>query len=94
MKTLVMTLALLVGTSAAAGQAEYWFVGTWTGDNGFSGAPSPFCAFDLDPNTANGGEIMFVKFENGTQPPNFCYDEYIPAGSRGWAHANVYRRSL
>ena len=94
MKKSIVVLALFIGAPALAVQTKYRFDGIWTGANGFSSAPSPSCSFDRDPNRVDGGQIISVRIPDGVQPPDLCYDEFIPAVSAGWVHAYVYRRIL
>lgn len=83
--------------------ATYKFDGIWTGENRQSGALSPSCPCP-DP-TNNGLNIPncdeagfsataadFNLNPESTDLPEVCYDEYIPQGSGGWAHALMFRR--
>lgn len=85
MKT-ILTIALAASTSLCAANSTYRDAGTWTGNNAFSSAPTPYCPCDRNPNVPDCPETFDTEDFIGEA----CYDEYIPESSGGWAHAKVY----
>lgn len=85
-RTIVLSLLTLVSSVALAGGTKvYTPKEVWTGNNGFSTSPQPHCACDLDRDVQDC-EMTETTDAVGT----ICYDEYIPAGSNGYVHAQVY----
>lgn len=86
----IILLSLLSFGAFAASDITYERAQVWTGNNGFSSAPTPYCPCDRDMNRKDCQESFRSDLDLG----DVCYDEYIPEGSAGWAHAVVYRRAL
>jgi hypothetical protein len=76
---------LLVTTTINCFCATYQISHIWTGDNQYSGAPSPACSCDKDIDAADCTD-SFDSIDLGS----ICYDEYIPEDSEGWGHAYVF----
>lgn len=99
----VFLMCFITLSMSMAEAANYKFDGIWTGENPQSGAPVPSCPC-ADP-SYKGFNIIECKSPNfdwtaadfnlnpdSTEFPKVCYDEYIPQGSGGWAHALMFRR--
>lgn len=92
MKLIICVFAFLLANSnlfaAVDHQAEYESTQEkWTGNNNFSSAPTPYCGCDEDADEKDCDESFA-----GEDVGKVCYDEYIPSGSKGWAHAIVFER--
>ena len=80
-------VASLFVASLAQANSTYELDSLWTGDNRFSSAPAPVCPCDIDVNQADCPE----QFSAENFSEEICYDEFLPAGSHGWAHGKKYR---
>jgi hypothetical protein len=85
MKNFLFFTLLTSSYAFAADTGFYVNEGIWTGNNSYSSAPSPACSCDKNTDKADCSASF-----SGDDQGNVCYDEFIPDGSEGWVHANIF----
>ncbi|MBN8537776.1 MAG: hypothetical protein J0M15_12045 [Deltaproteobacteria bacterium] len=101
-KSILVSMVILFCNLVHAKPVTYLFKEVWTGGTTLnSTAPNPECPCNRNlinrynikecaPEGFTVDDSVFMEITGFAVAPQLCYDEYIPDGSNGWAHALVY----